>query len=75
MNRRRRERATGIAIVATMSLAMIIVGTVSSYVTGRILFPEMGLRAPGFGTWFAVVCVAVASRFVIELLKAIGDDD
>lgn len=34
-------------------------GSLGAYIIGRILLPEMGLRAPHYGTWLAISLVAI----------------
>jgi len=39
------------------------------YIIGRILFPEMGLTAPGYWTWFWVTFFAMVAGAIAELFK------
>ncbi len=63
-----------IAAVLALSGTMLIVGAVGSYVTGRILFPEMGLRAPRFEIWLAIVAVGITVQLVLGLAKELLDE-
>lgn len=42
------------------ALLGVLLGATLSYVCGRIILPEMGLQAPGFGPWFVIWCIGAA---------------
>lgn len=46
-------------LVISVMLMGTVSGSLGAYIIGRILLPEMGLRAPHYGTWLAISLVAI----------------
>lgn len=52
---------------------VLFVGPLASYVSGRIVLPEMGLTAPGYGIWFASFLVILMFWTAFYAVKELFD--
>ena len=55
-----------IALVATG----VMLAALLAYLGGRIILPEMGLKAPDYGPWLAFTCVAAVGSAIGYVIKA-----
>lgn len=55
-------------------VVMFIVTAVGSYVSARILLPDMGLTVPDFGKFVAATLFVVVAGIIVKVLGAIIED-
>lgn len=56
-------------LVAFVLLVILLVGSFSGYVGGRIMLPAMGLMAPGYWTWFWFTFWSLGAAFFFLFLR------
>lgn len=56
-------------LVLALTGLVVVLGSLGSYVGGRILLPEVGLTAPSYGTWLAFTVVTLLFAAPIKGLE------
>jgi hypothetical protein len=49
----------------------IMAASAGSYIAGRIVLPEMGLVAPGYGTWFWATLFTMAAVVAVHVCSGV----
>lgn len=58
--------------IRLMGFALIIfLGALGEYICGKIVLPEMGLRAPGFMIWFWFMTFGTVFAFLLGMVKEV----
>ena len=50
-------------------VVVLFLASITEYIIGRILLPEMGLTAPRYAVWFWVTLVYAVMYFVYGMIK------
>lgn len=53
----------------------LLLAAFGAYVEGRILLPELGLTAPGYGTWVASTVITVGAIVAVRLITSLIDEE
>lgn len=68
------EAVLGKVWAVLLFLSIVLLSALGEYICGRILLPAMGLRAPGYWTWFWLTAFASIFGFAANFLVGVIRD-